>query len=200
MALKKHPRSADFLKWLNRNKKQAMTLDGDFFRVAGPRHTTASEIVSGIGAQKAGGRWNPIGEMRVVYLSREPETALSEALEHFRYYHLPESSGLPKVVVSVKVKLDLVLDLGRSDLRGQIPELIAELMAEDWRALNARSIESASQAVGRAAYTAGLQGLIVPSKPVPKGSNLLVFPESLPNRSCLTVENPEELDKLGKRA
>lgn len=198
MTLKQHPRSADFLKWFTRNKKQAAPLEGVFYRVAGPRHTTASEIVSGFGAQKAGGRWNSIGEMRVVYLSRKPETALSEALEHYRYYKLPESVGLPKVIISVAVKLERVLDLNRVDLSGKVPELIAEFLAEDWRALNARSIESASQAVGWAAYTAGLQGLIVPSKPVPGSSNLLVFPESQSENCRLEVQNADELDKLGK--
>ena len=111
MALKQHPRSADFLKWFTTNKKEATPLEDIFFRVAGPRHTTAAEIVSGIGAQKAGGRWNPIGEMRVVYLSREAETALREAFEHYRYFNLPVSQALPKVVVSVAVKLERVLDL-----------------------------------------------------------------------------------------
>lgn len=186
------------MKWFTQNKKHATPLDGIFFRVAGPRHTTAADIVSGIGAEKAGGRWNPIDDMRMVYLSREPETALSEALEHFRYFKLPESGGLPKVIVSVAVKLERVLDLTRTDLSGKVPELMAEFLAEDWRAINDRGIESASQAVGWAAYTAGLQGLIVPSKPVPNRSNLLVFPENLSNQTRLKVQNADELDKLGK--
>ena len=72
------------------------------YRVAGPRHTTAAEIVSGEGAHLGGGRWNPVGQMKVVYLSRDPETAMKEALEHFRYHALPISAALPKVIVAVR--------------------------------------------------------------------------------------------------
>ena len=46
MKLKQHPRSTDFLKWFTKNKKLAGTLSAVYFRVAGPRHTTATEIVS----------------------------------------------------------------------------------------------------------------------------------------------------------
>jgi RES domain-containing protein len=198
MALKEHPRSADFLRWFTKNKKQAEPLNGVFFRVAGPRHTTAAEMISGIGAKKAGGRWNPVGEMRVVYLSREPETALTEALARCRYFNLPVSDNMPKVVVPVIVQLNRVLDLSRADLTGEVPELMAECLAEDWRALNARSTESASQAVGRAAFSAKLQGLLVPSKAAPEGLNLLAFPENLSAKSRLEVQNADELDKLGK--
>lgn len=198
MALKEHPRSADFLKWFGRNKKLASPLNDVFYRVAGPRHTTAADIVSGIGARKAGGRWNAAGEMRVVYLSRKPETALSEALAHYRYFNLPVSDAMPKVVVSVLARLDRVLNLSRSDVSGEMPEWMSECLAEDWRALNARSTESASQAIGWAAYSTNLQGLLVPSKAVPDDINLLVFPENLSTKSRLDVQNADELDKLGK--
>ena len=193
-----HPRSAAFLKWFSRQRNLAQSLEAELYRVAGPRHTTAEDIVSGIGASLAGGRWNPVGEMKVVYLSQEPETATKEALEHFRYHRLPISSALPKVMVAVSAKIELLLDLSNPTLSGDLPVSISELVAEDWRALMSRGVESASQAVGWAAYAAGFQGLKVPSKPDPNGANVLVFPESLTSTCRLEVMNADELDKLGR--
>lgn len=198
MPSRSHRRSGPLLKWLNRRKKSAEPLTGVFFRVAGPRHTTADEIVSGMGAFIAGGRWNPIREMKVVYLSREPETALRESLEHFRYHRLPISNALPKVTVAVEVKLERVLDLTKPEISSQMPIGIPEFLAEDWRALMSRGVESGSQALGWAAFSAGFQGLFVPSKPDPDGVNILVFPENLTRTSRLEVMNASELDKLGK--
>jgi RES domain-containing protein len=198
MARRLHPRSAAFLKCLSHQKNLAQPFEAELYRVAGPRHTTPEDIVSGIGALLAGGRWNPIGEMKVVYLSQEPETATKEALEHFRYHALPVSNALPKVIVAVKVKIERLLDLTTPALSEDLPVSIPELLAEDWRALMSRNMESASQAVGWAAYAAGFQGMKVPSKPDPTGTNFLVFPETLTKQCRLEVINAADLDKLGK--
>ncbi|MCI0638187.1 MAG: RES family NAD+ phosphorylase [Gemmataceae bacterium] len=78
-----------------------------------------------------------------------------------------------------------------------LPVSMPQLVAEDWRALMTRNKESASQAVGWAAYAAGFQGLKVLSKPDPDGINVLVFPETLTRTCRLEVMNADELDKLG---
>jgi RES domain-containing protein len=193
-----HPRSAAFLKWFSRKRNLAQPLEAELYRVAGPRHTTPEDIVSGIGAFLAGGRWNPIGEMKVVYLSQEPETATKEALEHFRYHGLPISSALPKVMVAVSVRIERLLDLTNPTLTRGLPVAMSELIAQDWRALLSRNRESASQTVGWAAYAAGFQGLKVPSKLDPNGANVLVFPETLTKTCRLEVMNADVLDKLGR--
>src|SRR5581483_865884 len=192
-----HPRSAAFLRWCSRNRDLARELDMEAYRVAGPRHTISTDIVSGMGAFLAGGRWNPVGQMKVVYLSHEPETAMKEALEHFRYHALPISTALPKVIVAVHVKIERSLDLTDSAIGADFPIPISELLAEDWRAMMAKDVEPASQAVGWAAFAAGFQGLKVPSKPDPTGMNLVIFPERLVKGNRLEVLNAGELDKLG---
>ena len=136
--------------------------------------------------------------MQVVYLSQEPETATQEALEHFRYHGLPISSALPKVMVAVRVKIDRLLDLTNPAHSADLPILMSELVAEDWRALISRNMESASQALGWAVYAAGFQGLRVPSKPDPNGANVLVFTKDLTRTCRLEVMNADDLDKLGK--
>jgi RES domain-containing protein len=138
--------------------------------------------------------------MKVVYLSRQPETAMTEALEHFRYHQLPIAPALPKVLVAVAVRLDRLLDLTDPDVARGLPVAMAELLAEDWRALMAGGVEPGSHAVGAAASAAGIQGLMVPSKPAPGGVNLVVFPENLDRHCHLEVLNAKDLEKLGKPA
>lgn len=198
MARRPHPRSTALFKWMAGRKRGARAVDAEFYRVAGPRYTTADEIVSGMGAYFAGGRWNPVEEMKAVYLSREPETAMTESLEHFRYHRLPISQALPKVLVAVAVRLDRLLDLNDPAVADGLPIPLTELLSEDWRAVMAGQKEPGPQAVGRAAFASGIQALAVPSKPAPGGVNLLAFPENLTRRCRLEVLNAKDLEKLGK--
>ena len=136
--------------------------------------------------------------MRVVYLSELPETALREANEHLRYHNLPLSKGTPKVVVAIQADLETVLDLTTGQVSNELPETMKTLLAEDWRAIMSRGEEATTQALGRAAFQAGIQALRVSSKPDPTGVNLLVFPELLTKKTKLEVLNADELDKLGR--
>ncbi len=123
---------------------------------------------------------------------------MKEALEHFRYHGLPISSGLPKVTIAVHVTIERLLDLTTPALSAGLPIPMPELVAEDWRALTAKGMESASQSLGWAAFAAGFQGLMVPSRPDPQGVNVLVFPESFTKACRLEVMNASELDRLGR--
>lgn len=196
MTPKPHPRYKVFLDFFT--KHQAMPLDRTFFRVAGPRHTTASEILSGEGAYRGGGRWNVPRNMKAIYASDDPVTAMHEATAHLRYYHLPLSNAMPKVTVALQVKAERVIDL--TDATSGFPEPMSTLLAEDWRQVMGRGDEPTTQAIGRAAFDAGLQGLLVPSKPSPAGKNLVLFPERFTTRTCVAVLNPELLETLGKSA
>jgi RES domain-containing protein len=187
--LKAHPRYNVFEEWFSAHAGRATRVDGRYYRVAGPRHTTAKEIVQGVGAYVAGGRWNPPEVMNVVYLSVEPETAVREANEHRRHFHLPLWEGMPKVIVAVEVAVDAVIDLTDGAVAADLPEPLTNLLAEDWRAVMARGDEATTQALGRAAFDAKLQGLIVPSKPDSGGVNLLVFPP--PAHGRLSARGPE---------
>lgn len=198
MTLKEHPRSNEFADWIAKQAPLAIPLSGEFFRAAGPRRTSAKDIVSGLGAWYAGGRWNPIETMKVVYLSEQPETALREANETLRYHNLPLSRGTPRIVVALQVDLEIVLDLTAGQVANELPDAMTTLLAEDWRAIMARGEESTTQALGRAAFRAGIQALRVPSKPDPTGINVLVFPELLKKKNQLQVVNVDALDKLGR--
>ena len=198
MNLRAHPRYREFKAWFLAHAHEATRVADVFYRIAGPRYTTPADITSGIGAQKAGGRWNPPGLMKVVYLSRTPETALFEANEHARYYGLPLCESMPKVAVSVRVDVDKILDLANPTFHTTLPEPVANVMAEDWREVMQRKKEPIAQAIGRAVYKAGLNGVIVPSKPHPSGINLVLFPAGFTADCSLEVLNPAALEKLGK--
>jgi RES domain-containing protein len=53
--------------------------------------------------------------------------------------------------------------------------------------------EALTQAIGRAAWNVGLEGLLVPSAARPGGIGLVFFPDHRDARSGLEIVHPEEL-------
>jgi hypothetical protein len=88
-----------------------------------------------------------------------------------------------------------VLDLTDVRLQAMMPAPMADLLAEDWRAVMGKGDEAAPQAVGRAAYDASLGGLIVPSRARENGVNVLIFPQRLGATDRVRVLHPELLEK-----
>jgi len=66
------------------------------------------------------------------------------------------------------------------------------MVSTDWREERANGREALTQAIGRATYEAGYEGLLVPSAAIPNGVNLVVFPENLVGKSILRYINPDE--------
>lgn len=152
---------------------------GEVFRSAAPRYAGVRDMVTGVGSANVGGRWNPRGSFRTVYASLEPETAMAESMATFRYYGLAPHSALPRLFRAIEVELAAVLDLREIPLASPLPFWVRKGLREDWRALQDRGRESISQAIGRAAWLAGLEGLIVPSHAAIRGSNAVLFPARL---------------------
>lgn len=158
---------------------QAAPWAGEAFRSAAPRYAGTRDMTTGVGSARAGGRWNPVGSFPTVYASLEPETAMSESLATFRYYGWALHSALPRLFRAIQAELAFVLDLRELPRGHPLQGWMERALREDWRALQNRGSESTSQAVGRAAYTAGLEGLLVPSHAAPGGGNLVAFPDRL---------------------
>jgi hypothetical protein len=89
------------------------------------------------------------------------------------------------------VKLAKVLDFTDGNLRRIMGISAARMRKDDWRALNRRSAESLTQAVGRAAYETGAEALIVPACDAKK--NLVWFPGNLLTASKAKVRNLDNL-------
>jgi RES domain-containing protein len=180
--------------------KDAGPIDEILFRAAGPDFTGPVDIVSGIGAltKDGGGRWNPPGVMRALYLSRKPETALAESLAGTRRRGIPDEKALPKANVAIYVKCERVLDLTQTVLAATLPVPLANLLSEDWFALNDRGREAAAQALGRAVCGQRLQGLLVPSRAELGGVNLMLLIDNLSKSCVIKLLKEEKLKKLGK--
>src|SRR5262245_47165987 len=108
------------------------TWRGDLFRSASPRYASKDDIVTGAGSKTAGGRWNPPGSFHTVYASLDVETAVAEALQHFRYYGLPVSKAMPRVIVSLEAKLNWVLELRDGDTRRVLAVSERRMLEEPW--------------------------------------------------------------------
>lgn len=153
----------------------------EVFRFIDPRFSSAADIASGEGALHAAGRWHPPGGAgRLSYTAAEPETALAETLAHARYFHLPASSALPRVLVSLRLQVTKVLDLREGALRRRLRLSLAAIQHTDWRRDNRLGREAVTQAWGVALAAAGFEAIIVPSAAATKtGTNVLVFPTNL---------------------
>jgi RES domain-containing protein len=157
---------------------------GVIFRSVSPKYAAPAALLSGEGAFRSGGRWNAPG-LRAVYGSLEPGLAADESfnalLQHFGW----ENRDVPpRVIVAIRCSLESVLDLTGPPPLFAEPAL-ADLLAEDWRRLNAAGMESRSQALGRLAAELG-EGLRAPSR-VRSGQNLVIYPSRLRPGSKLEV-------------
>ncbi|HVY60965.1 MAG TPA: RES family NAD+ phosphorylase [Planctomycetota bacterium] len=193
MKVKPHARYKDFLAVVASKSTTAIPFAGEVYRTSSPRWSKTADVTSGAGALIAGGRWNAPDTFRAVYTALSMETALAELVSTARHYGLPDSSVLPRVWEAIEVKgLTRVLDVTSAAIRRRLKVRLADLTTEDWRALNNAGGESLCQAIGRAAHSAGFQGLLVPSARLKKGVNLVVFPG--PKTPALTVVKGDEID------
>jgi hypothetical protein len=175
-----HPQRDDFLRRVLDLPPDWMTpFSAVLFRFIHPQFSAAEEIIS--------------GAMRVAYTAMEPETALAECLAHARYYNLPLSTALPRVLVSLVLGATSVLDLRDTNLRRVLRIALDEITATDWPRENRRSREAVTQAWGAAFAVAGVEALIAPSAANNDGTNVIVFPENLRRPDEFFVETEVQL-------
>lgn len=149
------------------------------FRSVRPKYWASDEFLQGEGSRRHGGRWNPPGSFRSVYLSTSIDTALAEIKGWLRYFGLPTESALPRVFAAVEVVLSLTLDLTEGAMRQRLLVSRERMVEEDWRRENEKDDEALTQAIGRAAFDAGFEGILVPSAQDETGRNVLVFSDKL---------------------
>jgi hypothetical protein len=119
---------------------------------------------------------------------------LAEAFASYRLYGLPVELALPRTFVAVTTTVNGVVDLCDAGIRRSLALSRAALLEVDWRIEGEQGRLSPSQIVGKAAYEAGLEGLIVPSAADPvHGRNLVLFPGNFGPDSVVQVLNPDQL-------
>jgi len=165
---------------------------GTVYRNCAPRYATNADLLGGGGSTLYGGRWNPL-RIRAVYASLTPETSMAEALVECRREGLDISDAMPRVFVAIRVDLQKMLDLTDAGIRRTLGLSVQALLEEDWRQSRASGTDALTQSFGRAAFAAGMEGLIVPSNAIAGGRNLIVFPANLAAPSRLVIHRPDEL-------
>ena len=177
---------------IRRGPGACISLAREVFRATAVRYANRDDLLTGLGARSAGGRWNPPGLFAAVYSSLRPETALAEYLAQHRYFGWPESSAMPYVQAAIEVSLRVALDLTDGAVRRSLGVSRARMLDNTWR--EPKPGESLSQAIGRVAYESGIEGLLVPSSADLRGTNLIVFPGNLnPPGSWLRIVNRDRL-------
>ncbi len=158
-----------------------------------PRYANRDDLLTGFGSRSAGARWNPPRGFPTVYASLDPHTALDEVLAHFRHYGLPIESAMPRVTVSVRVRLARVLDLTNGPTRSTLRVSARRMLDEPWREQQAAGREALIQAIGRLVRELDWEGLLVLSAARTDGVNLILFPDNLARGSALEIVNADEL-------
>ena len=148
----------------------------------------------GQGSFLHGGRWNARGSFRAVYGSTEDTVAVAESRATAEYLSIPMPFPTPRLLVAIALALEAVLDLTLEDVRGTLE--LRELAAEDWRKTQETGTESLTQAIGRAVFEEGGEGLLVPSARVEGGVNVVYLPENLRANSSVAVLDAEKLNRL----
>jgi RES domain-containing protein len=119
---------------------------------------------------------------------------LEEALAHFQYYGILIAQAMPRVIVSVRVKLQRTLNLKDGKTRRLLGVSEKRILDESWRNKQANGREALTQAIARLAYAKNWEGLLVPSAARKGGVNLIVFPANIQApKSWLAIINREEL-------
>lgn len=172
----------------------ASSWSGTIYRTAGVEFATEQELLSGMGSQIHGGRWNPPG-FRAVYGCLEVETSFSESLAHSQYFGIPVEETLPVATAAAQVSLQWVVNLREAKIRQELKVSLKRMRGEDWRKEQEQGREALTQAIGRAAFEARLEAILAPSSVRKTAPNIVVFPQNLDQSSILQPINPQRLPR-----
>jgi RES domain-containing protein len=189
-----HPESVELHRGLVRCLPSATAWAGIAFRASTPRYASRDDVLTGVGSRVAGGRWNPLGAFRTVYLSLTAETAVAEYLGQYAEVGFEAARLTPFVVIGVEARLRRVLDLTAAPVRRSLGVTLARLLDDDWKAAQDAGGEALTQAIGRLACQEEFDGLVVPSAARRGAGNLVVFPANLlPPEAYLRIVNSDQL-------
>ena len=191
-----NPRFDELRKLISSKPMSLSSWAGTLYRFQTVDYPTPEDVLSGLGAKRRGGRWNPPG-LAVVYGSTTDTTALQECKATDHYYGIVTRS--PRLVIAVEARLKRVLNLTSASVRAQLGVTLTELRAEDWRKLLQAGRESLTQTLGRAAFHAGASGIVAPSTAEALGVNVAIFRDNLGKGETLTVVEGRELRRLARK-
>lgn len=157
--------------------------EGQIYRATSLKYASSKDLVTGMGAMKFGGRWNPPGEFATVYGAVDPETAFAESLANQRYYGLPVHLVLPMVVAAIDARLVRVLDICEKRVSMALEVDADALVAIDWRKEMDAAKVPQTHLLARELHRAGWEAVLVPSGARRGTFTMVVFPENLGSKS-----------------
>jgi RES domain-containing protein len=137
------------------------------FRHLRPDH----DPLSGAGALRYGGRWNPKGAFGALYASLTERSLRAEMERQLARSGVPRRSFFPRCVVEIEVEADRVLDLREAAERRRLGVTLEDMRADDL---------SKCQRVAARVREEGGQAILYPSA-AGKGTHVVVFPDRLPS-------------------
>jgi RES domain-containing protein len=188
-----HPESDRLREGLRRCLDLVGPWHGSMFRFASLRFANRVDLMSGAGARNDGGRWNPPGMFACVYGSLTADVAQEEAFASIDRYGIARDQIGPRVQVAVRLRLQIVLDLTEQKALSRTNLTKARLTRCDWQSDQERGEEALTQCVGRLAWEQRLEALIVPSRRIARGSNIVLFPGRRRRGSSWRIQGVREL-------
>jgi RES domain-containing protein len=150
------------------------------------------DVLAGLGARSAGGRFTPPHLFETLYVATTAGTAQIEA--EFPLVGSGVVTALrpskPYVHFGIDGQLHKVLDLTAPRVMQSLGLTIKEIHAP-WRSLQAAGREAPTQTLGRLVYGAGhIEAILYPSsKDIPDGFCLAIFPDRLRSPSWLEISD-----------
>lgn len=195
--MKLNPAFAEFSQRLKEPQGVFRPWKGTIYRVSTLKYAGARSFLFGEGSYRHGGRWNAIGSFRTVYGSVDAVVALRESEANAVYAAIPYPIRETRLVVALEVSLARVVDLTSAEILERLGVTEEELRREDWRKVQEQGFESLTQALGRAAFDAGAEGLLAQSARVKSGINVAYFPQNRQRGSKVRLWEAQELRNLG---
>jgi RES domain-containing protein len=190
-----HPETARLRAVIESLLPQAAAWSGTMYRFATVRNAARSRFLTGRGSRRFGGRWNPSGLFNCVYGSLDPHVAVDESRAAFLASGIPPEQIPPQVLVAVRLRLRSILDLTNRANLAKLTLSPGNLAAVDWEAEQSAGREAITQAIGRLAWEARLEGILVHSARV-HAANLAVFPGHRLRGSSWRIVGARQLPKF----
>ncbi len=166
----------------------AEAYSGYCFRCVKPQYSSRLDAFSGAGSRKASGRFHVKGRFNLVYTSTTLEAAQWEYLNTARSIGTDTAYLLPLTAIGADVVLSKVLNLSSAATRNILKITLKQLRETNW---SSSSQETLTQLLGRLAFEAGFEAMLVPS--AGGGQNLNIFRQNLLSGSSLQIINEGEL-------
>lgn len=158
-----------------RDEDRLTRLDVTAYRgLAYRQQSPGYDPMSGTGARRRGGRFNPPRSFPVLYLALSVQTAAAELRRGAPRAGLSLADALPRAVFRYDVELVRVVDLRDPDALQRLDVTTEELLAAD---------QIRSRAIGEAAARLGLQAILAPSA-TGTGDVLAVILDNLAGSRC----------------